>query len=189
MFVPNFLRRLKLVRSAVPRTPITDGARLEQCPLAFPPGPPHGARLTPDFVREVGRLVYLIAWPMVNIFNRYTAFRLVVRPRLIGGIVPIAPINHLCMLTDFIHPRQHYITCPSQDLVYGFGMLDLSREPVVVQVPDFGIRFWMFQATDLRTDGFALERRGPAWDRGHLSRADQYRHHHPARVPGGGPGR
>lgn len=34
-------------------------------------------------------------------------------------------------------------------------MLDLSREPVVVQVPDFGTRFWVFQATDLRTDGFA----------------------------------
>ena len=125
MFVPNFLRQLKLVRSAVPRTPITDGSRLEQSPLAFPPGPPHGARLTPDFVREIGRFAYLFAWPMVNVFNRYTAFKPVVRPRLIGGIVPIAPINHLCMLHDYIDPRQRYITCPRQDLVYGFGILDL----------------------------------------------------------------
>jgi hypothetical protein len=93
MFAPNFLRRLKLVRSAVPRTPITDGAPLERSPLAFPPGPPHGARLTPDFVREVGRLAYFFAWPMVNIFNRYTAFKPVVRPRLIGGIVPTRRLN------------------------------------------------------------------------------------------------
>ncbi len=140
---------------AVPATPIADGAPLERVASAFPPGPPPGARLTADFVREVGRLAYLFAWPMVNIFDRYTAFRPVIRPRLIGGIVPIAPINHLCMLTDYIDPRQRYITCPSQDLVYGFGMLDLGREPVVVQVPDFGARFWMFQATDIRTDGFA----------------------------------
>jgi len=128
---------------------------LERLVNALPPGPPPGARLTPAFVREVGRFAYLFAWPMVNIFNRYTAFRPVMRPRLIGGIVPIAPINHLCMLADYIDPRQRYITCPSQDLVYGFGMLDLGREPVVVQVPDFGTRFWVFQATDIRTDGFA----------------------------------
>ena len=172
-----------------------------------PLGPPPGARLTPAFLREVGRFAYLFAWPMVNIFNRYTAFRPVIRPRLIGGIVPIAPINHLCMLTDYIDPRQRYITCPSQDLVYGFGMLDLGREPVVLQVPNFGTRFWVFQATDIRTDGFAdlddvrheaglLSFGRPDWDsavprrdHGDISRADQYRHHYPARVSGRRPGR
>jgi len=35
------------------------------------------------------------------------------------------------------------------------AFLDLAREPVVVQVPDFGKRYWVYQATDLRTDGFA----------------------------------
>ena len=80
-----------------------------------------GAQLTPEFVREVGRLAYFFAWPMVNIFNRYSAFLPVIRPRLLGGIAPIAPINHLCMLNDYIDARQRYITCPSQDLVYGFG--------------------------------------------------------------------
>jgi hypothetical protein len=59
------------------------------------------------------------------------------------------------MLHDYIGPRQRYITCPSQDLIYGFGILDLGREAVVVQVPDFGERFWVYQATDLRTDAFA----------------------------------
>ena len=156
MFAPNFLKWLALVpRTAPPPTPIADGAPRESSERGFPLGPPPGARLTPAFVREVGRFAYLFAWPMVNIFNRYTAFRPVIRPRLIGGIVPIAPINHLCMLTDYIDPRQRYITCPSQDLVYGFGMLDLGREPVVLQVPNFGTRFWVFQATDIRTDGFA----------------------------------
>jgi hypothetical protein len=59
------------------------------------------------------------------------------------------------MLHDDIGWKQRYITCPSQDLIYGFGILDLAREPVVVQVPDFGKRYWVYQATDLRTDGFA----------------------------------
>ena len=153
MFALSFLKRLGVVPRAAPTTPIADGAPLER---PKPPlGPPPGARLTPAFVNEVGRFAYLFAWPMVNIFNRYTAFKPVVCPCLIGGIVPLAPINHLCMLTDYIDPRQRYVSCPSQDLVYGFGMLDLSREPVVVQIPDVGARFWVFQATDIRTDGFA----------------------------------
>jgi hypothetical protein len=59
------------------------------------------------------------------------------------------------MLHDYIGWKQRYITSPSQDLVYGFGIFDLGREPVVVQVPDFGKRYWVYQATDLRTDGFA----------------------------------
>src|SRR5215217_8752066 len=44
---------------------------------------------------------------------------------------------------------------PNQDVAYGFGILALEREPVVVQVPDFGDRFWVYQLGDQRTDGFA----------------------------------
>jgi hypothetical protein len=121
----------------------------------LPGGPAPGSRLGADFVRAVGRFAYLWAWPMVNVYSRYTSMRRVWRPILIGGIAPAAPINHVAMLHDYIGPRQRYITCPSQDLIYGFGILDLGREPVVVQVPDFGQRFWVYQATDIRTDAFA----------------------------------
>jgi len=40
-------------------------------------------------------------------------------------------------------------------VAYGFGILALEREPVVIQVPDFGDRFWVYQLGDQRTDGFA----------------------------------
>ena len=69
--------------------------------------------------------------------------------------MPVAPPNQLCMLTDYISPTQTVVPCPNQDVVYGFGILDLAREPVVVQVPDFGDRFWVYQLGDQRTDGFA----------------------------------
>jgi hypothetical protein len=152
----NFLKRLGLVpRRPLAPVPIAHASDGSQGAVSFPRGPAPGTRLTPDYVRLVGRFAYVFAWPMVNVFNRYTAFKRVIRPRLIGGIAPIAPINHLCMQHDYINSRQRYITCPSQDLVYGFGILDLAREPVVLQVPDFGTRFFVYQATDLRTDGFA----------------------------------
>jgi hypothetical protein len=134
-----------------PIAPVQDA---DQRSLSFPRGLAPGTRLSPEFVREIGRFAYLWAWPLVNVFNRYNSFKRVHRPLLIGGIAPVAPINHLAMLHDHIGWKQRYITSPSQDLVYGFGIFDLGREPVVVQVPDFGNRYWVYQATDLRTDGF-----------------------------------
>jgi hypothetical protein len=38
-------------------------------------------------------------------------------------------------------------------VVYGAGSLALDITPVVIQVPDFGDRFWVYQVVDLRTDG------------------------------------
>ncbi|MFT7757873.1 UNVERIFIED_CONTAM: DUF1254 domain-containing protein, partial [Salmonella enterica subsp. enterica serovar Enteritidis] len=60
----------------------------------------------------------------------------------------------LAMLTDYIEPDERLVACPNQDVVYGAGMLALDQSPVVVQVPDFGDRFWVYQIVDLRTDSF-----------------------------------
>ena len=37
----------------------------------------------------------------------------------------------------------------------GTGVMALDKEPVVVQIPDFGDRFWMYEIADQRTDSFA----------------------------------
>ena len=49
-------------------------------------------------------------------------------------------------------PARRYIADPNQDVVYGLGYLSLEKEPVVIQVPDFGDRFWTFPVYDARTD-------------------------------------
>jgi hypothetical protein len=59
------------------------------------------------------------------------------------------------MLTDYIAADQHFVTCPNQDTVYGAGFMSLDKQPVVVQVPDFGNRFFTYQIVDHRTDSFA----------------------------------
>jgi len=40
-------------------------------------------------------------------------------------------------------------------VVYGAGSIGLDQSPVVIQVPDFGKRFWVYQVVDVRTDSFA----------------------------------
>jgi hypothetical protein len=118
------------------------------------PGPVPGGRMTEDYVRRVGAMAYLWGWPMVNIHNRKITFEKLPGPGMICGIVPVAPSNQIAMLRDYIVPQERVVACPNQDVVYGFSILDLREEPVVIQVPDFGDRFWVYQIVDQRTDSF-----------------------------------
>jgi hypothetical protein len=111
--------------------------------------------MTEAYVSQVGRSAYLWGWPMVNIHNRNLTFAKVPEPGYMGGIVPVAPPDQLAMLHNYIEPEERVVACPNQDVVYGFGLIDFSKEPVVIQVPDFGDRFWVYQIVDQRTDSFA----------------------------------
>ena len=122
---------------------------------AVVPGPVPGTRITEPYIRMIARQAYFWAWPMVNIYNRRLAFAQATEPGLMGGILPFAPLNRLAMLTDYVAPEERDVACPNQDVVYGAGVLALDQSPVVIQVPDFGGRFWVYQAVDIRTDSFA----------------------------------
>jgi hypothetical protein len=76
-------------------------------------------------------------------------------PGLLGGVLPVAPVGRIAMLSDYIAPEQRFVTSPNQDVVYGAGFFSLDEEPVVVQVPDFDDRFWVYQIVDQRSDSFA----------------------------------
>src|SRR5215475_4965294 len=123
-------------------------------PQPLPPGPVAGTKITEDYARMVARDAYFWAWPMVNVYNRRLTYEKVPEIML-SGPVPASPLNHLGMLTDYIVPEERIVACPNQDVVYGVGSIALDLSPVVIQVPDFGDRFWVYQIVDLRTDSFA----------------------------------
>ena len=120
---------------------------------AMAPGPDARVKLTEAYAHLVGRDAYFWTWPMVNMYNRRLHF-LQVKEAAICGPLMQAPANQLAMLTDYVPPEERSIACPNQDVVYGIGALALDISPVVVQVPDFGNRFWVYQGVDLRTDSF-----------------------------------
>jgi hypothetical protein len=91
----------------------------------------------------VARMTYFWGWPLVNAANRAHAFSEAPEPGLMGGVIPVA-YNRLAMLTGYIAPNQHFIACPNQDVAYGAGFFDLDKEAAIIQVPDFGDRFWVF---------------------------------------------
>lgn len=110
--------------------------------------------MTGDYVRALGRLAYLWGWPLVNMHNRLSIMEKVAAPGLLGGVVPVGPPGSVAMLHDYVTPEEKVVACPNQDVVYGFGIIDAERGPSVVQVPDFGHRFWVYQGVDQRTDAF-----------------------------------
>jgi len=63
-------------------------------------------------------------------------------------------VNQLSMLHDYIKPEERFVACPNQDVVYGFGILFLEQEGVIIQVPEMGDRFWVYQLGDQRTDSY-----------------------------------
>lgn len=120
---------------------------------AMPPGPDVRVKITPEYAALVARDVYFWAWPMVNVYNRRLYFSKIEQLQYTGPS-PQAPLNRLTMLTDYVAPEQRNVACPNQDVVYGIGALALDLSPVVIQVPDFGDRFWVYQIVDIRTDSF-----------------------------------
>ena len=114
------------------------------------PGPTLGP-MTKAYVQQAGRMAYVWGWPLVYVYNQRTELTKAPETGLLAGIMPIGPMNQVVMLTTYIDPRETFIAIPNQDVVYGLGWLSLAKEPVVLQVPDFGKRFWTYPVYDLRT--------------------------------------
>jgi hypothetical protein len=120
---------------------------------ALPSGPDARVKITEAYARLVAGDAYFWAWPMVNMYNRRLYFSAMKEHRYFGPLME-APINGLTMLTDYVDPAERNVACPNQDVVYGIGAMALDLTPVVIQVPQFGDRFWVYQIVDLRTDSF-----------------------------------
>ncbi|AHH16044.1 hypothetical protein NONO_c12370 [Nocardia nova SH22a] len=111
-------------------------------------------KVTTSYASAVGRVAYLWGWPLVNMHNRLGIMSQLPSPGLLAGVVPAGPPGTIGMLRDYIRPEERVVACPNQDVTYGWGVLDATLGPSVVQVPDFGDRFWVYQVVDQRTDSF-----------------------------------
>jgi hypothetical protein len=117
-------------------------------------GTPPGTVMPPGYVQAVARLANLFGWPLVNNVNRSLGVANLPEPGRVGGVIPGSPAGYVSMLTDYISSEEKYVTCPNQDTVYGAGFQHVDTKPVIVQVPDFGDRFYTYQIADGRTDSF-----------------------------------
>ncbi|RYJ38314.1 DUF1254 containing protein [Flavobacterium anhuiense] len=108
--------------------------------------------LHPEYAKTIARAAYIWGYPLANVFNRRNAFRPLKEPGRLNGVLPGAPLGQICMLSDYIAPQQNSVACPNQDVAYGYGYFELDKTPVVIQVPDFGDRFWVYALYNARTE-------------------------------------
>ena len=154
---PGMKKYLKLTACAIGAAlaMLVGNLQAQQVPIpqtaAEVPGPTLGP-MTKAYVQMMGRVAYVWGWPLVYVYNQRTELTKAPETGLLAGVMPIGPMNQVVMLTGYISPGETFIDIPNQDVVYGLGWLSLAKEPVVMQVPDFGDRFWTFPVYDARTD-------------------------------------
>ncbi|MBS0625591.1 MAG: DUF1254 domain-containing protein [Verrucomicrobia bacterium] len=74
------------------------------------------------------------------------------------GPNPKAPPNAIWRMENISTPQLSqeagYVT-PNVNVVYGFGFMDLRREPIVLEAPDSNNRYYMVEIIDMWTNAFA----------------------------------
>ena len=147
--------RTKTIFTAVPPGALAfTSVQAQQVSIPPPTGPVAGTVMIPEYASLIAKTAYVWGWPLVNMHNRRETFREIPNIAYVGGL-PMAPLNRLGMYSDYVDPLQRFVAHPNQDVVYGLGILSPDQGPAVLQVPDFGDRFWVYELADQRTDGFA----------------------------------
>lgn len=105
---------------------------------------------------NVGTLAYLWGYPMVDMSRQMHN-----ETHRHSPTQPIAaPVNHFYRYEQLITPSTAgELRAPNNDTLYFGGWFDLSREPVIVQVPDTADRYYTLAVTDFFNEVTHLGRR------------------------------
>ncbi len=128
--------------------------------------------LAVDQARNIAKEAYIFAYPMLE--NYKTMYSQAVDA---GSSGYLAPFNRFAHFRQLLGPEFTEIVAPNNDTLYSLAWLDLGTEPLVLQIPDFGNRYFVVQMVDMythnieyigaRTTGFqggTFLLAGPGWE-------------------------
>jgi hypothetical protein len=94
---------------------------------------------SPSEVKEIAEHAYIYAYPLVVM-------------KATGAAMPL---DHLTHVAQFPDANFRLIVRPNADTLYSTAWLDVSKEPLLLHVPDSGGRFYLLQFMDAWTETFA----------------------------------
>lgn len=112
--------------------------------------PVSGSNISEKLAHDLGVEGYIYGYPLV----------LMDATRQVGTNVPnagenAAPINQLGQKRSFPDDTFTTVVSPNADTLYSFAFLDLSKEPMVLSVPEMGNRYYLMEMLDAWTNVFA----------------------------------
>jgi hypothetical protein len=127
-----------------------------------------------EYAYSVALQAFIYGFPYVyNALTRYKWTNIPQNPKS----VPYAPVNHFWHASELIDATYRDGGCPNNDTLYSTAWVDLSKEPVILTVPEIPAdRYWTFQLTSFTSDNFAYVGNrvgssagnyaliGPGWD-------------------------
>lgn len=112
----------------------------------------HGAEtVSAQEAREIARDAYIYAYPLVLMHVSKKVATNVEEPRF-----PHAPINQIAHARSFPDASMDIIASPNADTLYSSMNFDVSKEPLIVSVPDSGGRYYLLPFLDQWTDVFTV---------------------------------
>jgi hypothetical protein len=113
------------------------------------------AAITEEDAHAIGVDAYLYFYSLVTMdLTRKQLTNMEPGPGSLGG-----PMNRFSNIPEFPAADMRVVVRPNFDTLYSSGWLDLTKEPVVVSVPDTGGRYYLLPMLDMWTDVFA----SPGW--------------------------
>jgi hypothetical protein len=106
--------------------------------------------LTEDEAAKIAADAYVYGYPLVLMDVTRQVLTAVPKP---GGHK--APVNQFVHLQEFPGPRDTDVVSPNADTLYSVAFLDLSKEPMILSVPEMGKRYYLMQMLDAWTNVFA----------------------------------
>jgi hypothetical protein len=94
---------------------------------------------SPAEVQEIAERAYIYAYPLV----------------LLQATMAALPVNHLVHVSAFPDASFRLIVRPNADTLYTNAWIDVSKEPMLLHVPDSAGRFYLLQFMDAWTETFA----------------------------------
>jgi len=107
--------------------------------------------LTEEEMKTIGVDAYLYFYPLVTMDITRKQFTNAEPGKVPGR----GPMNMFPNIPTYPPPSDRTVVRPNFDTLYSIAYLDLTKEPVIVSVPDTNGRYYLLPMLDMWTDVFA----------------------------------